>query len=84
MKHIHLKSNKDNKKLKYIVITTIFLAVTSLTFNYLNKNIYDYNTKEYLDLFTKVSFSFENNMDLVINKIIDCYDKYTNNEVIKR
>ncbi|MBR2712168.1 MAG: hypothetical protein IKE73_00510 [Bacilli bacterium] len=84
MKHIHLKSNKDNKKLKYIVITTIFLAVTSLTFNYLNKNIYDYNTKEYLDLFTKVSFSFENNIDLVINKIIDCYDKYTNNEAIKR
>ena len=84
MKHIHLKSNKDNKKLKYIVITTIFLAVTSLTFNYLNKNIYDYNTKEYLDLFTKISFTFENNLDLVINKIFDCYDKYTNNEVSKR
>ena len=84
MKHIHLKGNKEHKKLKYIVITTIFLVVTSLTFNYLNKNIYDYNTKEYLDLFTKISFTFENNLDLVFNKIFDCYDKYTNNEVSKR
>jgi hypothetical protein len=84
MKHIHLKSNKEHKKLKYFVITILFIITTILTFNYLNKNIYDYNTKEYLDLFTRVSFTFENNIDLVINKLFDYYDKYTTNEVIKR
>ena len=84
MKHIHLKGNKEHKKIKYFVITIIFLVTTLLTFNYLNKNIYDYNTKEYIDLFTKISFSFENNFNLIINKLFDCYDNLTNNEVIKR
>ena len=84
MKQIHLKGNKEHKKLKLLVIIILFLCSTLLTFNYLNKNIYDYNTKEYLDFFSRLSFSFENNIDLVINRMIDCYDKYTNTEVINR
>ena len=84
MKQIHLKGKKDFKKFKYFVITIIFIISTLLTFNYLNENIYDYNTKEYIDIFTRITFSFENNIDLIINKLFDCYDKYTSNEVIKR
>ena len=84
MKHLHLKGKKDNKKIKYVLIFFIFLLSTLTTFNYLNKNIYDYNTKEYLDLFTRLNFSLDNNIDLVINKIFDIYDNLINNEVVKK
>ncbi len=84
MKHMNLKSKKDNKKLKNICILILFLVSTIITFNYLNKNIYDYNTKEYLNIFTKISFSLENTIDIVINKIFDFYDNVTNTEVVKR
>ena len=84
MKHMNLKSKKENKKLKNICILILFLVSTIITFNYLNKNIYDYNTKEYLNLFTKISFSLENTIDIVINKIFDFYDNVTNTEVVKR
>ena len=55
MKQIHLKGKKDFKKFKYFVITIIFIISTLLTFNYLNENIYDYNTKE----FNVENFNFE-------------------------
>lgn len=84
MKHMNLKSKKDNKKIKYMFITILFIVSTLYTFNYLNKNIYNYNTKEYINIFTKISFSFENSIDLIINKIFDFYDNVTNTEVVKR
>lgn len=84
MKQMNLKSKKDYKKLKYVLISIIFILSTILTFSYLNKNIYNYNTKEYLNLFTRLTFSFESNINSFIDKLIDCYDKYTNIEVVKR
>jgi hypothetical protein len=84
MKHMSLKSKKDNKKIKKICIVLLFILSTIITFNYLNKNIYDYNTKEYLNIFTRLSFSFENTIDIIINKIFDFYDNVTNTEVVKR
>lgn len=83
MKHIHLKGKKDLKKLKFLITIIVFITSTIFTFNYLNKNIYDYNTKEYLNLFIRISFSFENNIDLIINNIFDFYDSLINTEVIK-
>lgn len=84
MKHMSLKSKKDNKKIKKICIVLLFILSTIITFSYLNKNIYDYNTKEYLNIFTRLSFSFENTIDIIINKIFDFYDNVTNTEVVKR
>ena len=84
MKHMSLKSKKDNKKIKKICIVLLFIISTIITFNYLNKNIYDYNTKEYLNIFTRLSFSFENTIDIIFNKIFDFYDNVTNTEVAKR
>jgi hypothetical protein len=84
MKHMSLKSKKDNKKIKKTCIVLLFILSTIITFNYLNKNIYDYNTKEYLNIFTRLSFSFENTIDIIINKIFDFYDNVTNTEVVKR
>ena len=84
MKQMNLKGKKDNKKMKYLLIILVFLISTIVTFNYLNKNIYKYGTKEYLNIVTRLTFSFENNMNLIIDKLINCYDKVTNTEVVKR
>lgn len=84
MKQMNLKGKKDNKKMKYLLIILVFILSTIFTFNYLNKNIYNYNTKEYLNIFTRITFSFENNINLIIDKLINCYDKFTNTEVVKR
>ena len=84
MKQMNLKSKKDYKKIKYILICIIFILSTLITFNYLNKNIYSYDTKEYINIFTKMSFSFENNVDMIINKLFDYYDNVTSKEVVKR
>lgn len=84
MKHLHLKGKKDHKKLKHILISIIFILSTFVTFNYLNRNIYDYNTKEYLNLFTRLNFSLDSNIELVINKLFDFYDSLINNEVVKK
>lgn len=84
MKQMNLKSKKHYKKVKIILIIIIFIISTIYTFSYLNKNIYNYNTKEYLNLFTKISFNFENSMNNIIDKLFDIYDGLTNTEVVKR
>ena len=84
MKHMHLKDKNSYKKIKLIAILFIFVLSTFFTFNYLNKNIYDYNTKEYINFFTESSFSFHNNMNFIINKLFDFYDYIINMEVNKR
>lgn len=84
MKQMNLKRKKDYKKIKVLIISLLFIISTIFTFNYLNKHIYNYSTKEYLNIFTRISFSLENNIELIINKIFDFYDNVTNTEVVKR
>ncbi len=84
MKQMNLKSKNGHKRIKYLFVTALFILSTYLTFNYLNNHIYDYNTKEYIDLFTRVSFSFDNNIEVFVNKMFDLYDHFTNTEVVKR
>ena len=84
MKQVHLKSKNKHKSIKYAFILLMLISSAAFTFNYLNKNIYEYNTKEYLDLFTKLTFSFENSIDMIVNKLFDFYDNVTNTEVVKR
>ena len=60
MKQMNLKGKKEHKIIKYAFISIVFILSTIFTFNYLNKNIYAYNTKEHLNIFSRISFSFEN------------------------
>ena len=84
MKQMNLKGKKEHKIIKYVFISIVFLLSTIFTFNYLNKNIYEYNTKEYLNIFSRISFSFENNIDLITSKLFDFYDSIANTEVSTR
>ena len=77
MKGMNLKKKKDYKKIKLILVIVLFILTTCFTFNYLNKNIYKYNTKEYIDFYTKVSFDTKSNINLVLDKVFDIYDKLT-------
>lgn len=84
MKQMNLKGKKEHKIIKYAFISIVFILSTIFTFNYLNKNIYEYNTKEYLNIFSRISFSFENNIDLITSKLFDFYDSIANTEVSTR
>ena len=84
MKQMNLKGKKEHKIIKYAFISIVFILSTIFTFNYLNKNIYEYNTKEYLNIFSRISFSFENNIDLITSKLFDFYDSISNTEVSTR
>lgn len=84
MKQMNLKGKKEHKIIKYTFISIVFILSTIFTFNYLNKNIYEYNTKEYLNIFSRISFSFENNIDLITSKLFDFYDSIANTEVSSR
>lgn len=84
MKQMNLKGKKEHKIIKYAFISIVFILSTIFTFNYLNKNIYEYNTKEYLNIFSRISFSFENNIDLITSKLFDFYDSIANTEVSSR
>ena len=81
---MNLKGKKEHKIIKYAFISIVFILSTIFTFNYLNKNIYEYNTKEYLNIFSRISFSFENNIDLITSKLFDFYDSISNTEVPTR
>ena len=72
-----LKKKKDYKKIKLIIVILLFIVTTCFTFNNLNKNVYKTNTKEYLNFYTKLSFDTKNNINLVMSKIFDIYDKLT-------
>ena len=72
-----LKKKKDYKKIKLIIDILLFIVTTCFTFNNLNKNVYKTNTKEYLNFYTKLSFDTKNNINLVMSKIFDIYDKLT-------
>ena len=72
-----LKKKKDYKKIKLIIVILLFIVTTCFTFNNLNKNVYKTNTKEYLYFYTKLSFDTKNNINLVMSKIFDIYDKLT-------
>ena len=84
MKQMNLKGKKEHKIIKYAFISIVFILSTIFTFNYLNKNIYEYNTKEYLNIFSRISFSLENNIDLITSKLFDFYDSIANTEVSTR
>ena len=84
MKQMNLKGKKEHKIIKYAFISIVFILSTIFTFNYLNKNIYEYNTKEYLNIFSRISFSLENNIDLITSKLFDFYDSIANTEVSSR
>ena len=77
MKNMKLKKKKDFKKIKLLIIIFLFMFTTLFTFNYLNKNIYKYNTKEYINFYTSLSFNTKNNFNIVLGKIFDIYDKLT-------
>lgn len=72
-----LKKKKDYKKIKLIIVILLFIVTTCFTFNNLNKNVYKTNTKDYLNFYTKLSFDTKNNINLVMGKIFDIYDKLT-------
>ena len=73
-----LKKQKDYKKIRLIMMIFLFMFISGFTFNYLNKNIYKTNTKEYLNFYTKLSFDTKNNLNLLMSKIFDIYDTFTN------
>lgn len=78
MKKIKLKSKKDYKKIKLALKILLFFIITFETFNYLNKNIYNYACREYVNLFTEISFNTKSNINNIIYKIFDIYDNLTN------
>ena len=73
-----LKKKKDYKKIRLLITILLFMFTSGFTFNYLNKNIYKKNTKEYINLYTKLSFDTKNNLNLVMSKLFDIYDNFTN------
>ena len=77
MKGMNLKKKKDYKKIKLIIVIVLFIVTTCFTFNHLNKNIYKYNTKEYINFYTNLSFSTKSNINLILDKVFNIYDKLT-------
>ena len=73
-----LKKKKEYKKIRLLITILLFMFTSGFTFNYLNKNIYKKNTKEYINLYTKLSFDTKNNLNLVMSKLFDIYDNFTN------
>jgi len=73
-----LKKQKDFKKINLIMTILLFIFISSFTFNYLNKNIYKTNTKEYINFYSKLSFDTKNNLNIIMNKIFNIYDNFTN------